>query len=184
MGDEQVQPTDGAVESEPVESLTEDKVKTMLEERDRTWQSRFDKLLKEKKETETKSKTAEERIAEIERRWEEERLGRARERVLHETKLDASIMDAMQAFLGNDEEGIKSGASQVSQYIQAKIEAGVKAGVDEEIKRRFPENAPKPQGGKPGAEMSREEFLMLTEEQLQSLGAQKVTELTRQFSKR
>ena len=181
MADE-IEPTEGGEVEEPrVESLTEDKVKAMLEERDRTWQSRFDKLLKEKKETETKSKTAEERIAEIEKRYEEERLGRARERVLHKTQLDESLIDAARQFLGNDEEGIESGASRIAEFIQAKIEAGVKAGVEEEVQRRF-KDAPQPQGGKPGGEMSEEEFLALTDDQLKGLGTKKVAELTRKFA--
>ena len=187
MGDEQVQPiSDGAVgkaEESKSEGLTEDGVKAMLEERDRTWQSRFDKLLKEKKETETKSKTAEERIADIERRYEEERLGRTRERVLHETALDASVVDAAREFLGNDEEGIRTGASRLKEYIAKQIEAGVKAGVDQEVNRRF-KDAPKPQGGAPGTEMSKEEFVALTDEQYQAMGPHKVAEMTRKFTGR
>jgi hypothetical protein len=190
MADEQVQPTDsGAVEErEPKgEGLTEEQLTSILEKRleenNRKWQSRFDQVLKEKKDVETKSKTAEERIADIERRYEEERLGRTRERVLHETALDATVIDAAREFLSNSEEGIKAGASRLKEYIQAQIEAGVKAGVDQEVNRRF-KDAPKPQGGAPGTEMSKEEFIALTDEQYQAMGPQKVAEMTRKFTGR
>lgn len=188
MADEQVQPTDeGAVEEqEPkVEGLTEEQVNAMLERRlednNRKWQSRFDQLLKEKKDTETKSKTAEQQIAELRQQWEQERVGRTRERVLHEANLDASLMDAMQEFLSNDDEGIKNGASQLQKYIQEKIDAGIKAGVEAEVSKRF-EKAPKPQGGPQGGEMTEQEFLELTDDQLRAMGPQKVAELTRKFA--
>lgn len=188
MADEQVQPTeDGAVEEQEskVEALTEEQVNSMLESRlednNRKWQSRFDQLLKEKKETESKSKTAEEQIAELKASWESERLGRIRQGVMYDNGIDSSMVDAMQKFLGTDEQGITEGASALKKYIQKQIEAGVKTGVEEEVSRRF-EKAPKPQGGPPGGEMSMEEFTALTEEQLQGLGTKKVAELTRQFA--
>jgi hypothetical protein len=137
-----------SAESTDSQGLTEEQVENLLRERDKKWQSKFDKLLQEKKETETKSKTAEERIAEIERKYEQERLGRVRERAISGAKLDSDVVDAAKALLSSDEESVGNGAAKLAELLNTRAESIAQERIEEEISRRFPKDKGKPQGGK------------------------------------
>jgi hypothetical protein len=137
-----------SVEGSQTTGLTEEQVEKLLQDRDKKWQSKFDKLLQEKKETETKSKTAEERIAEIERKYEQERLGRVRERAISGAQLDSDVVEAAQALLSADEESVNSGASKLSELLKSRAEAMANERIEAEIAKRFPKDKGKPSSGK------------------------------------
>ena len=178
MADEQH--TDGADESqteggEQAEStqdsqgLTQEQVEQLLQERDKKWQSKFDKLLEEKKQTESKSKTAEERIAEMEQKYEQERLGRVRERAISNASLDADIVSAAEALLSSDEESVNSGAAKLSELLNARAETLAKERVEEEINRRFPKDKEAPKRGKPNAEINYNDLINMSDDEIKQL---------------
>lgn len=175
MADEQN--VDGAAEEQIVDEaaeseqdsqpgLTEEQVQKLLAERDKKWQSKFDKLLQEKKETETKSKTAEERIAEIERKYEQERLGRVRERAISNAKLDSAFVEAAQSLLSNDEESVTDGASRLSELLAERAERIAEERLEAEINKRFPKDKEPPRGGKKVEEMTYQEIMQLSDAEI------------------
>lgn len=150
------------------QGLTQEQVEHLLQDRDKKWQSKFDKLLQEKKETESKSKTAEERMAELEQRYEQERIGRVRERAISGAQLDADVVSAAEALLSSDDESVGNGAAKLRELIDAKAEAKAQEQLEAEIKKRFPEGK-KPKTGKQGGEMTYEELMALSEDELQNI---------------
>ena len=176
MSDEQK--ADGAVE-ERIEGkaesndsqvgITEEQIENLLRDRDKKWQSKFDKLLQEKKETETKSKTAEERIAEIEQKYERERLERVREKAIHKAKLDSDVVEAAQALLSNDAEAVDLGATKLSEFIANMAEMKANERLEAEISKRFPRDKEKPQSGKSGGELTWDEIMKMEDSQIKAL---------------
>lgn len=155
------------------QGLTEEQVEKMLqtrmEQRDRDWQSKFDKLLEEKKQTETKSKTAEERMGELEQKYEAERIGRVRERAISSADLDSDIVTAAEQLLSNEDESVSSGAQKLSELIAQRAEKLTNERLEAEIEKRFPKDKRKPEGGKRGGELTYEELMDMSEEELQTI---------------
>lgn len=150
---------------EQVEKLLQDR----MEKRDREWQSKFDKLLEEKKQTETKSKTAEERMSELEQKYEAERIGRVRERAISGARLDSDVVTAAESLLSKDEESVNSGAQKLSELIAERAEKLANERLEAEIEKRFPKDKRKPQDGKRGGEITYDELVNMSEEELKQI---------------
>ena len=108
--------------SEEKEVLTKDSVLEMLkareEEINKTWQSRFDKLVTEKKTVDTKAMTVEQRLAQIEAERQAERLSFARERARNKAQIDENFERAIKLYGSDKEEEITAGAEAISNFIQ------------------------------------------------------------------
>jgi hypothetical protein len=166
--EERIEGADADAKSSQNAGITEDQISKLLEERDRKWQSRMDKILAEKKETETKSKTAEERIAEIERKYESERLSRVREHAINSVHLDPSVFESAKMLLDNDEESITNGAAKMKEFLDGIVERRVREGLEKEIDKRFA-GGEKPKGGNKTGELSYADVLEMDDEQIKAL---------------
>ena len=128
--------------------ISKEELDARIEEINRTWQGRFDKILNEKKEKETKVMTVEEEVKLIKAEREAERLSFARERA----KLGASIDDELDAAIGlyrsNDAEEIGKGAESIKAFFE-KMKAAHEADKEAAIKEAVAQAAaqPKPKGG-------------------------------------
>jgi hypothetical protein len=100
-------------EQQNVDALTKEQVEELLQERDRKWQSRFDKLLQEKKQqeeaTEREKMSAEEKIEQLRQEWERSKQEAARARL--ENRAQAAIAEAgipspprLSAYVGETED--------------------------------------------------------------------------------
>ena len=117
-------------------------IKKALEESDKKWQSRFDKVLAEKKTVETVKMTTEERLAKIEQESKLKELNWARK----EARAKASIGDALDAaiavYQSDDPEGISRGASEIRRLIDAET-GPLKAKIEDlEKKLKYGSNPP------------------------------------------
>ena len=142
-----------------------------LAEANRLWQSRFDRLLKEKKMVEEQLNQA----SAVDRESAEKEARYARRERIFNSALDRGIdpKQALDVLLGEDDEARLDG-------LQKTIAAGVDAGVDAEVERRF-KNAPKPAGGGLTAYMpSWDQIQQMPEQELQRLGAQAIAGATKQ----
>lgn len=108
--------------AEEKEVLTKDSVLEMLkareEEINKTWQSRFDKLVTEKKTVDTKAMTVEQRLAQIEAERQAERLSFTRERARNKAQIDENFERAIKLYGSDKEEEITAGAEAISNFIQ------------------------------------------------------------------
>ena len=137
----------------------EARIAVIKEEINRTWQGRFDKLLSEKKEKENQALTIEQRIEQVEREREAERLSFARERA----KLGANIDDELDAAIGlyrsdNPEEIVK-GAESIKAFFE-KMKAAHEADKEAAIKEALAQAGaqPRPRAGKDQKVMSAADF--------------------------
>lgn len=142
---------------------------------------RNSELEKELEETKKKEMSQEE-VLEFERKkleaahaeLAETRAGLLRSNIAAETGL---VPEAISFLTATDEEGIRL----QSEKLKALIDSASERMTRDEIEKRF-KDSPKPTAGTAGGEMSQQEFLQMTDEQLQALGAKKVAELTRKFA--
>lgn len=108
--------------AETKEVLTKDSVLEMLkareEEINKIWQSRFDKLVTEKKTVDTKAMTVEQRLAQIEAERQAERLSFTRERARNKAQIDENFERAIKLYGSDKEEEITAGAEAISNFIQ------------------------------------------------------------------
>ena len=108
--------------AEANEVLTKDSVLEMLkareEEINKKWQSRFDKLVTEKKTVDTKAMTVEQRLAQIEAERQAERLSFTRERARNKAQIDENFERAIKLYGSDKEEEIAAGAEAISNFIQ------------------------------------------------------------------
>jgi hypothetical protein len=117
-------------------------IKKALEESDKKWQSRFDKVLTEKKTVENAKLSVEERVAKV----EQERAQERREWARKEARAKAAISDEMEAaiqlFHAEDPEDIGRGAAEIRKLIDAET-APLKAKIEElEKKNKYGASAP------------------------------------------
>lgn len=124
------QPVAEAPKAEPAPMLTMAELEAKLAEKDKAWQSRFDKVLNEKKQTETKATTVEERLAQIERERAEERTAWARKEARAKAGIDDEFESAVLEYASSDPEKI-SGAADKLKAMWAKKEAAYKAEIEQ-----------------------------------------------------
>lgn len=117
-------------------------IRKALEESDKKWQSRFDKVLTEKKTVENAKLSVEERVAKV----EQERAQERREWARKEARAKATISDEMEAaiqlFNADDPDEIGKGAIEIRKLIDAET-APLKAKIEEyEKKAKYGSNPP------------------------------------------
>ena len=105
--------------AERLETVYKDKLET---ER-RKWQSSIDQILTEKKTTEQKALTVEERMAHLEQERKAERLDWTRKDGKAQAGLDDDFHSAILDYASEDGERIKSGASKIKQLWASKEDA-------------------------------------------------------------
>lgn len=116
------QTTEQGQSEEKKEALTKESVLEMLkakeDEINKTWQSRFDKLVSEKKTVDTKAMTVEQRLAQIEAERQAERLSFTRERARNKAQIDEDFERAIKLYGSDKEDEITAGADAIASYIQ------------------------------------------------------------------
>ena len=140
------------VKTEPVKEtvpgLTKDDLEARIDKVNKEWQSRFDKLLSEKKEKENQALTVEQRIEQVEREREAERLSFARERAKLGAKIDDELDAAIGLYRSSNPEEIGKGAESIKAFFE-KMKAAHEADKEAAIKEAVAQAAsqPKPKGG-------------------------------------
>ena len=112
------------------QTIDMDAVNKMLEERDKKWQSRFDKILAEKKAEENKAMTVEQRIEQLEQERQRERLDWTRKEARATAQIDPSLEEAIISYASNEPEKIQAGAKAIREFIDSSI-AEYKSRADE-----------------------------------------------------
>ena len=130
-------------------ALTIDDVQALMkEEREKTakeWQSRFDKLLAEKKQEQEKKLTVEERLAQIEAERQAERLDWVRKEAKVKAGLDDELEQALFGYASTDAEKIHQSAEKINS-LWGKREAAYKDKISE-LETRLQYGSKPPQGG-------------------------------------
>lgn len=107
---------------EKKDALTKESVLEMLkakeDEINKTWQSRFDKLVTEKRTVDTKAMTVEQRLAQIEAERQAERLSFTRERARNKAQIDEDFERAIKLYGSDKEDEITAGADAIASYVQ------------------------------------------------------------------
>jgi hypothetical protein len=114
--------TEQGQSEEKKDALTKEAVLEMLkakeDEINKTWQSRFDKLVTEKKTVDTKAMTVEQRLAQIEAERQAERLSFTRERARNKAQIDEDFERAIKLYGSDKEEEITAGAEAIASFVQ------------------------------------------------------------------
>lgn len=138
------------VKTEPVKEagLTKEDLEARIDKVNKEWQSRFDKLLSEKKEKENQALTVEQRIEQVEREREAERLSFARERAKLGAKIDDELDAAIELYRSSNPEEIGKGAEAIRAYFE-KMKAAHEADKEAAVKEALAQAGaqPKPKGG-------------------------------------
>lgn len=138
------------VKTEPVKEagLTKEDLEARIDKVNKEWQSRFDKLLSEKKEKENQALTVEQRIEQVEREREAERLSFARERAKLGAKIDDELDAAIGLYRSSNPEEIGKGAESINAFFE-KMKAAHEADKEAAIKEALAQAGaqPKPKGG-------------------------------------
>ena len=129
------------------QTIDMDAVNKMLEERDKKWQSRFDKILAEKKAEETKAMTVEDRIKQLEEERQRERLDWSRKEAKAQAQIDDDLEAAILAYSSTDPERIAEGARGIREMFDKTI-AEYKARIEELEKNQRFSSGPIKGGGK------------------------------------
>ena len=137
---------DAATETQK-QTIDMDAVNKMLEERDKKWQSRFDKILAEKKAEETKAMTVEDRIKQLEEERQRERLDWSRKEAKAQAQIDDDLEAAILAYSSTDPERIAEGARGIREMFDKTI-AEYKARIEELEKNQRFSSGPIKGGGK------------------------------------
>lgn len=117
-------------------------IRKALEESDKKWQSRFDKVLAEKKTVESVKLTTEERLAKIEQEARAKELAWARKEARAKATISDEMEAAIQLFHAEDPEDIGRGAAEIRKLIDAET-APLKAKIEEyEKKAKYGSNPP------------------------------------------
>ena len=129
------------------QTIDMDAVNKMLEERDKKWQSRFDKILAEKKAEETKAMTVEDRIKQLEEERQRERLDWSRKEAKAQAQIDDDLETAILAYSSTDPERIAEGARGIREMFDKTI-AEYKTRIEELEKNQRFSSGPIKGGGK------------------------------------
>lgn len=109
---------------EAVKGLTPEDVQKLIAEAvgetNKNWQSKFDKVLTEKKQTETKALTVEEQIAQLKAEREREKIDWTRKEAKAKAGIDDELEQAIGSYLSTDSEAIADGARGLAEYVKAK----------------------------------------------------------------
>ena len=133
------------VKTEPVKEagLTKDDLEARIDKVNKEWQSRFDKLLSEKKEKENQALTVEQRIEQVEREREAERLSFARERAKLGAKIDDELDAAIGLYRSSNPEEIGEHSDAIKGFFE-KMKAAQEADKEPAIKEALAEAGAQP----------------------------------------
>lgn len=143
------------VSKEDLEAL----VASKLDENNRKWQSKFDTILGEKKAVEGKALTIEQRMEQLEREREAERLGFTREKAKLSANIDDELEGAIRLYGSSKADEITSGASGIRAYIEklnAAHEADKQKAIEEALAKVGAQ--PRPRAGKDQKVMATADF--------------------------
>jgi len=143
------------VSKEDLEAL----VASKLDENNRKWQSKFDTILGEKKAVEGKALTVEQRMEQLEREREAERLGFTREKAKLSANIDDELEGAIRLYGSSKADEITSGASGIRAYIEklnAAHEADKAKAIEEALAKVGAQ--PRPRAGKDQKVMATADF--------------------------
>jgi phosphopantetheinyl transferase (holo-ACP synthase) len=133
VGVKNMDETQVAQAEESAKTLGPDDISKMIadavSETTKTWQSRLDKVLAEKKQTETKALTVEERMAQLESDRQRERTEWARKTARAKYNLAEEIESAVLQYGSGDPEAIERGAEMLAKTWAAK-EADYKSQIE------------------------------------------------------
>jgi hypothetical protein len=144
------------------ESISKEDLQELLDKNNRAWQSKFDKVLTEKKTEESRAMSVEQRIAQIEAERQAERLDWARKEARATSQIDDDLDNAIKLYSGTDAESISKGAQAIKaafDKLQAKQQEAIDAAVKVAIERVG--SQPTPKGGASGATTTLAEFFKL-----------------------
>jgi hypothetical protein len=147
--------TEQQTEAKP-EVFGKEDVAKMMDELNRTWQGRFDKVLTEKKQVGEKAATVEERIAQIEAERQRERIDWARQSAKAKAGIDDELEAAIKLYADSDPESIATGAAKIAELWKGK-EAGYKVKIDE-LEKKLQFGAKAPASGPTSGGMTLEHF--------------------------
>lgn len=144
------------------DAISKDELTRLLEDRDKRWQSRFDKVLAEKKAEENKALTVEQRIQQLEEERRRERTDWSRKEARARAEIDDVMDEAIRLYASDDPEQISEGASHIKQWLDAKVSEYTKQIEELEKKLRFGGKLPTGGGKGDSAAMPMAEFEKLT----------------------
>lgn len=121
-GTDQIADKDATEPTQKVDGMSRADFEAMLaakiDENNRKWQSKFDTVLTEKKTVEGKALTVEQRMEQLEREREAERLGFAREKAKLGAKIDDELDGAIRLYGSSKADEITSGAEAIRAYFE------------------------------------------------------------------
>jgi uncharacterized protein YydD (DUF2326 family) len=136
-----------------------DEVKKMIAEAvgqtTKEWQSRFDKVVSEKKATESKAMTVEERLANMEAERQAERVAWARKEARAKAGIDESLEAVALGFASSDPETISKSADQLKAFFDERESTYKKQIAELEKKLQFGAKSPVGGGGSQGIDFSK-----------------------------
>lgn len=134
-----------------------------IDEVNRKWQSKFDTILGEKKTVEQGKMTVEQRMEQLEREREAERLGFTRERAKLSAKIDDELDGAIRLYGSSKADEITSGAEAIRAYFE-KLNAAHEAEKAKAIEDALAKVGaqPKPKAGKDQKVITTSDFNKLT----------------------
>lgn len=130
-----------------------------IEENNRKWQSKFDTVLGEKKAVEGKALTVEQRMEQLEREREAERLSFTREKAKLGAKIDDELEGAIRLYGSSKTDEITSGAEAIRAYfdkMKAAHEADKSKAIEEALAKAGAQ--PRPIAGKDQKAISLSDF--------------------------
>ena len=133
------------VASEKPDTLSAAEVQAMIEKERKQWQSRFDKILAEKKSEETKAMTVEQQIEQMQRERQQERLEWSRREAKAQAQIDDELESALLSYASDDPDKIAEGARTVRTLID-NMTAEYKKQLDE-LQKQVKYTSPPVKGG-------------------------------------
>lgn len=139
---------DSKTVEKPVVGISKEELDAKIAEINKTWQSRFDTVLGEKKAVEGKAMTVEQRMEQLEREREAERLGFAREKAKLGAKIEDELDGAIRLYSSSKPEEIASGAEAIRGYFEkmrSDFEAEKQQAIQDALAKAGAQ--PRPKGG-------------------------------------
>ena len=137
------------VDSAPADVVSKTDLQAILEKQNKEWQSRFDKLLTEKKEVVGKALTTEQRLEAIEQERQEERLTWSRKEAKAKAQIDDELETAILDYSSKDPERIHNGATNIRSIFDKLVATNKELAVKLALEKVGSQPAPK--GGNNGS---------------------------------
>jgi formate dehydrogenase maturation protein FdhE len=109
-------------EKKEQQGISPEDVRVMIEDERKKWQSRFDQILAEKKAEENKAMTVEQRIEQLERERQQERLEWSRKEAKASAQIDDELEQAVRAYASDEPTKIAEGAKEIRRLIDSAVQ--------------------------------------------------------------